>query len=875
MSKTSSYAIRHKLDETSCGPSCQHPECWASNRRIQKHVPRVLTPVANTSRRSHAVADNDYHLDDEDDDFGLPTLKVRNMLDDYGYSEKDRYPSIGNGHLKESHRRSSSLPSIRNLDSLVPPNPPPPTTSPTSSAPESHRSTQSAPPPLKPIIPSIKKVEVHEVFDWEDLRKNWTDTFVASQYYVWCPAKKKVQRRVQKEDASTRTSSRSNRQIKAKNISGDLLPSEMQHHPKKKPSSRRSRKTPSGGQPYTPRTSAKRSTSQQIQMVEIGPVENIEPDGLSELLSLPRDILIEVLQHTKQSDLLSKEKIHSILQKILPQLQFHHDIEAAQPSSPTVQTGHVLQNKKLTLLDSRVKHQPQATDHYHPRALYYMDDHVLGHVSTANIDDQTYDDRELTPVSTAYTDLLTPRRKTPTITVDTIPRITSISTKCLPPLEPGVRPTRPFMYKGTIMPDLTLGPVPSPQRHEPSESDRNETPYTEMEASSIHVTMPTVGSTDRSGLSPLGYYMGSPISMPPGVSAKTTTPPPSEDTDGEEEYPLHALSPSLSTHVPKPPLGTPNTLPKTSQTWKHDENWSPIQPRTPANTPMTSHIHLMATTTQEKPLGTIAEAQSEYMERSTLQGPRSSTVPLMSPSPPPDLLLPQEKSEVTSNSKSPALANSVIPQVSEKSKQSPIQSYHTSAPEMQSPEPWPIVDESDYYNKSPDSSRKSGHSELVAQRLADQQSIEDVAPAPPPPSPEPRDSTSKEVDSTLDKYVNENIDVGKSSTTSKGSLAPLQEEGDEEGDVGDASIVIASKDDDQPPEIELDETDNVVEEKNNAHVETLTTEKTDSRKIDEKQSKDNEEEVCKDDGTTESTQNEAEKNASNNLEGILTATALL
>ena len=29
------------LDETACGPLCQHPQCWASNRRVGRGLPRV------------------------------------------------------------------------------------------------------------------------------------------------------------------------------------------------------------------------------------------------------------------------------------------------------------------------------------------------------------------------------------------------------------------------------------------------------------------------------------------------------------------------------------------------------------------------------------------------------------------------------------------------------------------------------------------------------------------------------------------------------------------------------------------------------------------------------------------------------------------
>ncbi|XP_070581638.1 uncharacterized protein [Ptychodera flava] len=790
------------LDETSCGPACQHPQCWASNRRIQKRIPRVLSPVR---QRKDA-------LNDTSDDFELPTLKVMNMLDDYGFDANDRFPSPDPylfAHV--GHRRSSSLPGIPQAESAILPSPPPPTTSPNSSDPSirqgSRQIVHSAPQIVKPI-PRIKKVEVHEVFDWEDLKKDWTDTFVASNYYIWCPSQKSMQKKSLKREERKKSERDSNR-VKEKTISGDVLPSELQHSLKPQKSfiprtansvrSRRSRKTPSGGQPYTPR---RRTHTEQVQMVEIGPVENIEPDGLNELLNLPRDILLEVLRHTKQSDLLSKEKIHSILRKILPQLQFHQDLQVYR-GSPAVRDGQLLLNKKLKLLDGRTKHD-QPLDLYHPMALYYMDDQVLSRVSTANESDDMEMKKELEVQSIEYASVSpvateTSPRKTAGIAVPSMDsinaraKITSISTQSLPPLEPGIRPTKPFMYKGNVL-DLALGPVPSPEKLAMSMGIRSESPISEKDASSIHVTMPTMGSTDRSGLAtPVGFYYRSPMTGPGGTSGLTSSrmpssPYPSEDIDGTDDYPLHALSPSLSTHVPKPPIGTPNTAHAKAgynMAAKQEESWSPGAPFTPANTPMAvgnSMPNASPSSPEKIQLRTITEANSEIS--ASVDRERFAEALMYSPSPPPSLSVLPPKSEGTTVSWSPALANSnthsIIPQVSDKSKPSPIQSFHTIVPEAPSPEPWPQVDERDYYNivQSPESSKKSGQSDLAAQKLAEQQNLEDNAPAPPPPSPEPREAQAKDQDENIPQFVNENVDVGK--TSSKSSLAPLQEEGEEE-----------------------------------------------------------------------------------------------
>ena len=41
--------------------------------------------------------------------------------------------------------------------------------------------------PLPSSAPGLNKVEVQEVFDLDDLRSDWHDTFVARQFYVWMP----------------------------------------------------------------------------------------------------------------------------------------------------------------------------------------------------------------------------------------------------------------------------------------------------------------------------------------------------------------------------------------------------------------------------------------------------------------------------------------------------------------------------------------------------------------------------------------------------------------------------------------------------------------------------------------------------------------
>jgi hypothetical protein len=43
-------------------------------------------------------------------------------------------------------------------------------------------------------LPQFNKVEVQELFDLDDLQKDWHDNFFASKYYVWVPGTKRTPR---------------------------------------------------------------------------------------------------------------------------------------------------------------------------------------------------------------------------------------------------------------------------------------------------------------------------------------------------------------------------------------------------------------------------------------------------------------------------------------------------------------------------------------------------------------------------------------------------------------------------------------------------------------------------------------------------------
>ena len=217
------------------------------------------------------------------------------------------------------------------------------------------------------------------------------------------------------------------------------------------------------------------------------------------------------------------------------------------------------------------------------------------------------------------------------------------------------------------------------------------------------------------------------------------------------QQPLHAVSPSLSTHVPQAPLGTPAT------NFHQPSKLRSSSPTKQAHQGIGEDHMKEANTTSEQgvdasnpeALGTIQEVyramatsyqDTSAMDTSHITSPGKRVSPISTP-----------WGNCTSFTAGP---------VSDRASRSPVPPM-TPRPSTASPESsWPEVDERDFMN-SPEKPR-----ETISVQTVDNM----TTPTAPPPSPEP------EMKNDFEFAVN---DMSKSAVT---SLMPLVEEGEEEGE---------------------------------------------------------------------------------------------
>ncbi|XP_022085330.1 uncharacterized protein LOC110976405 isoform X2 [Acanthaster planci] len=766
---------KYLVEETSCGPLCQHPQCWASNRRVERGLPRLRDSLQSPWTASA-------------DEGALPTLKVQNLLAESGLGGRDDYTPA----QQPSHHRSSSAPAV-DLDNR--PQQKFPYTPYTSPMGVRSTSAQSLPSPLQGRQPAkAKSVEVRELFDMDELSSDWQKTFVPSRVYVWCPSKKAYERQLRKEGSQTPATNDQNdssKPVTLKDMTDLMVPEAPKDKTKrtKKMKKKPSRITPTGGRPYT-HPSRSPPATRRAQPADMD-------ESIAQLLTLPRDILMDVLVHIRNSDSLDKQKVQLLLSRLMPLIHFDANQPQHRSLSPTpLLASGILQNKKMSLLTpqggggaGRHGAQPQAgTAAGCQRNPFYLDDGLVAAMTASTYSGLAQQlpmeegeggvaseeevkpsgrmahQRPLGPISVGV------GRKV----VGAVPespqirnKLTSVSTKSLPPLVPGAKPTKPFDYKGTKSLDLTLGPLPSPDHHSP---EKPSTPRS-AKASTLYVTLPSVLSPDRTEmttpLQPYGRVSG------PGHAERfanqylhdTPSPIASEDFPElfwfDNEHPLHAVSPSLSTGVPKAPLGTPAT--NIHQPYKplsasqHRPGRSPSPTKQAAGTP---HREINPTSAPADPLnadalGTIREVHSEL----PTSYPGTSAMDTSLPTSP-------MKHGVTPVSTPWGNCTSITTgALSEGAGRSPVPPL-TPQPSTATPEPWPVVDERDFMT-SPEKPRDA----------APCQAVNLATPTAPPPSPEPQ-----ELKNEFEFAVN---DMSKSGMT---SLTPLVEEGEEEDEEEEVDV---------------------------------------------------------------------------------------
>ncbi|XP_071493837.1 uncharacterized protein [Diadema antillarum] len=781
-----------QLDETSCGPFCQHPYCWYSNRRVERGLPMTKEKVDKAE--STVLAQ-----DDE-----LPTLKILNVLEDYGYDPNDQYqsyqpvPSLKLSPPKDDPQhggRSLSAPVDRKVSGNISGKEMPLTEvqqslvspgrtlrKPSTQLSRNNRSAPAHASPFSQYGSRVNKVDTRDLLRPERIKKQ--GVVFNSKIYVWCPSS-------QNGDTSATTKSQHasmgedavQTKVHPKDVTAEMLPETMATTPGKSRRTPPNNQTPTGGRPYThparsPPPLTRRTLPQDYD------------EGIAQLLQLPRDVLLELLEQTRESDLFDKNKVALLLEKLMPLIHFDkNDLTqphlplpspgmmlppphpAAPPATVPLHSSGILRQKKVTLLDSsqrrldarEVLRTPPPT-----RSLpFFLDETACSGITNSEYTkrerpdpDTREDDGETTMISpTVASEELTKRRPLgpiragpPLTSTFSRRKVTSVSAKSLPPLQPGVRPIRPFNYSGQSV-DLALSPLSTPEL---DISEKTSTPY-DGRASTVYVTVPTDLSDHTPPASPVSFEQ-SPV---PPITRQSSARMTSASSAPSDEFPeLHwvdfenaihsSTTPHTSTQILRVPYGAP-TLPNQESIEREaviTGGLSVSQEQTPAKfepqarptaTPSGANVPLEEKANLKEQERLITTATTDTRE----------AVPMVTPVQRPESASPYDA------------ATSVLAQASEKAVGSPAPAM-TPLPPTVTPEVWPVVDERDYM-ASPD--RKMD-------RLSNKKVELILAPVAPPPSPEP---------AGLD--MDYDIQEVASKSTAASSLTPLAEEEEEEGDL--------------------------------------------------------------------------------------------
>ncbi|XP_046570580.1 LOW QUALITY PROTEIN: flocculation protein FLO11-like [Haliotis rubra] len=770
------------VDETSCGPMCQHPACWQSNQRQEKGFPKRREDQPSTPGK----------------DLELPTQTVYNILEDFGDDPRDRFPAKYSG--QQAHERvTSSLPSLPKSISQTCLKTCDPTPAITSNSRECLESKKKS---------RLRVVEVQEVFDVDDLNNKWDETFLTRQYYVWVPNPKKAGHKQKTLDPLDNMSisklSGQPQPIPSKDVTEQLIPEQME---RQREEARVFDDFPVLKKKYA---SAHSGTSRGTGFSRGGTGNQrsarpyVDADSLQELLELPREILMSVLEHAKESDFTSKERIHDIIR------QFH-----PPPSPVSIETSELLQQKKLRLLGNKEKNM-RNPDLMMVKPVFQLDSGVERSSEVVTPMKDLASDVGSSRDEESLRGSLSSKKPLPNIKAapkyEGLSKIPSISLG-LPELPTGIRQTRPFAYKKQQYMDFSLGPVFTPMSTERSSdtpgSDHGTTVRANLASASTRLQDRDLYQYDKR------YSReGTPMT--------------------ENSIALQGISPSTSAKLPRTPMATPVTHPSPTKTSfqrdrtnmsapnasqspppSRDISMSPIQKMiAPANSPNQSPAASPEPGTRG--LGTIPETM---MENGAIRIGLSSRGKMVSfvgevPPPPPGSL--DERHSYTVFLSNPDHSSSDTKQdCRQDSKQDSKQDRSnnsaaerrgghetrsragiTSPASASSNEEWPNVNEAAFEaapyphstglrsdsdrlglssaersSKTPASksrsnleSRESDKSSVV--RLLMDESVKTESPGPPPPSPEPKDMKR-----TLEEKRLQDVKSRESL-----SMAPLYEE---------------------------------------------------------------------------------------------------
>ncbi|XP_067660842.1 serine/arginine repetitive matrix protein 1-like isoform X2 [Haliotis asinina] len=754
------------IDETSCGPMCQHPACWESNQRQEKGFPKRREEQPSTPGK----------------DLELPTQTIYNILEDFGDDPRDRFPAKYSG--RQAHERvTSSLPSLPKSIAqacLKSCDPTPAITSKSHECLESQKKSR------------LRVVEVQEVFDVEDLNNKWDETFLTRQYYVWVPNPKKAGHKQKTFDPLDNMSisklSGQPQPIPSKDVTEQLIPEQMERE-REEARVKKYASAHSGGSRGTGFSRGGTGNQRTARPY-------VDADSLKELLELPREILMSVLEHAKESDFTSKERIHDIIRQYHP-----------PPSPVSIETSELLQQKKLRLLGNKEKNM-RNPDLMMVKPVFQLDSGVERSSEVVTPMKDLVSDVGSSRDEESLRGLPKYRKPLPNIKAapkyEGLNKIPSISLG-LPELPTGIRQTRPFTYKKQQYVDFSLGPVLTPLSTDRSSdtpgSDHGTTVRANLASASTRLQDRDLYQYDKK------------------YSREGTT-------MTENSIALQGISPSTSAKLPKTPMATPVTHSSPTKTSfqrdrtnmsapnashspppSRDISMSPIQKMiAPANSPNQSPAASPEPGTRG--LGTIPESM---MENGAIRIGLSSRGKMVSfvgevPPPPPGSLderhsytiflnNPEHSSCDTKQDSRQDMSNNSAaerPEGHETRSRTGIPSPASAS----SNEEWPNVNEAAYEvapyphstglrsdsdrlglssaersSKTPASksrsnleSRESDKSSVA--RLIMDESVKTESPGPPPPSPEPKDMKR-----TLEEKRLQDVKSRESL-----SMAPLYEE---------------------------------------------------------------------------------------------------
>ncbi|XP_025113790.1 uncharacterized protein LOC112575882 isoform X4 [Pomacea canaliculata] len=425
---------KQELDETSCGPLCQHPACWDSNQRRERGIPHTCMTQAKKDTK----------------EIDFPTVKFYNFLNEYG---EGQVPS--SAHITGPQQTSPRAyqPAALHSTSLI------------MVAPHSSPALSNVDRNLE-TASQVHLVEVQEVFDEEELSSTWDETFVTKKCMVWVPnsTRSSVEKRNKSETARSWNGKSGPSILPPKDLTEAMVPMEVKQKREntilKKQSLSKIPLLKRALYPQTPYTGASKP--------------DFDSDGIRELLALPPDALVQVLDHIKRSDIVSKERIHGIIQEVLATA--HAGPKGTKESmtfTSGLGTSDVFLQQKVPLYPSRQRNI---------RGTYAMQQKPVFQMDCGDGESSEYSAR-----NESRTNVCSPSDFFPTVIphYKVVPgivgkeqsaqeaksqadlshllrkKIPSVSLG-LPELPRGLQQTRAFVYKTKHQLDFTLVPVPTP-----------------------------------------------------------------------------------------------------------------------------------------------------------------------------------------------------------------------------------------------------------------------------------------------------------------------------------------------------------------------------------------------------------------------------